>query len=145
MDGRIKSRLLLDEIEFRPYCANEVFDLLKERVEYGMKPRSVSTELVSLVARMCNGDARIGLQTLRLAAREAEMQNRDTITIEDVKTASKFARKYRFSYLLAKLNEHQRIIYEILKQNKIVYPDEMNCDQMCQYKVFKIFQDVKKA
>lgn len=145
MDGRIKSRLLLDEIEFRPYCANEVFDLLKERVEYGMKPRSVSTELVSLVAKMCNGDARIGLQTLRLAAREAEMQDRDTITIEDVKTASKFARKYRFSYLLAKLNEHQRIIYEILKQNKIVYPDEMNCDQMCQYKVFKIFQDVKKA
>lgn len=25
------------------------------------------------------------------------------------------------------------------------YPDEMNCDQMCGYKTFRIFQDVKKA
>jgi len=28
---------------------------------------------------------------------------------------------------------------------KIDYPDEMNCDQMGHYKIFRIFQDVKKA
>lgn len=28
---------------------------------------------------------------------------------------------------------------------KIVYPDEMTCDQMAHYKTFEIFQDVKKA
>lgn len=83
-----------------------------------MKPRSISGELISIVAKMCSGDARIGLQTLRLAAREAEMQDRDAITIEDVKTAPKFARKFRLSYLLGKLNERQRIIYKILKQNR---------------------------
>lgn len=120
IDGRIRSRLLLDEIEFKPYCTDEVFDILRERVDYGMRPGAISEELISIVSRMCNGDARIGLQTLRLAAREAEMQNRDAITIEDVKMASKFARKYRLSYLLGKLNEHQRIIYEILKQNRLM-------------------------
>lgn len=118
IDDRIRSRLLLDEIEFKPYGYEEVLGILKERVDYGMRPDAISEDLVSIVARMCNGDARIGLQTLRLAAREAEMQGRDAITIEDVKTASKCARKYRLSYLLGKLNEHQRIIYEILKQNK---------------------------
>ena len=118
IDGRIRSRLLLDEVEFKPYGNEEVYNILKERVEYGMRTGAVSEDLISIVSKMCNGDARIGLQTLRLAAREAETQNRDTITIEDVKAASKCARKYRLSYLLGKLNEHQRIIYEILKQNK---------------------------
>ena len=28
---------------------------------------------------------------------------------------------------------------------KIEYPDEMTCDQMCQYKTFEIFDDLIKA
>lgn len=30
-------------------------------------------------------------------------------------------------------------------KDSIEYPDELTCDQMCGYKVFKIFQDVRKA
>ncbi len=38
------------------------------------------------------------------------------ITIEEVKEAVKGARRLRLSYLLKKLNQHQRVIYEILKK-----------------------------
>lgn len=30
-------------------------------------------------------------------------------------------------------------------RKKVEYPDEMNCDQMCSYKMFEIFQDLMKA
>lgn len=116
MDHRIKSSLLLDEVEFRPYTADEIFQIVKERVTYGLRPASISEKLLSVVSRMSGGDARIGLQTLKMAAREAEMKNLDSITIDEVRAAAKCARKYRLSYLLGKLNDHQRTIYEILKK-----------------------------
>jgi Cdc6-like AAA superfamily ATPase len=69
---------------------------------------------------MSGGDARIGLQTLKVAAKNAESKDLETITIDEVKTASKSARKHRLSYLLGKLNDHQRTIYEILKKSRMM-------------------------
>jgi Cdc6-like AAA superfamily ATPase len=119
-DSRIKSSLFLEEIEFRPYGPDEIFRILKERASYGLRPSSVSENLLSIISKMAGGDARIGLQTLKMAAREAELKNLDSVTIDEVKAAAKCARKYRLSYLLGKLNDHQRTIYELLKQNKVM-------------------------
>ncbi len=118
IDSRISSGLFLNEIEFKPYSRNEIFDILKERVSYGFRPNAISDSLLSIVSGMCNGDARIGLQILRVAAKDAESKGLENITIEEIKSAAKCARKYRLSYLFSKLNEHQRIIYEILKKNR---------------------------
>jgi len=118
LDYRIRSSLLLNDIEFKPYSDGEIFQILMERVSRSFKPDSVSDELLSIVSRMCRGDARIGLQTLRYAAKDAESKGLDVVTIEETKSAMRYARKYRLSYLLRKLNEDQRIIYEILKRNK---------------------------
>lgn len=38
--------------------------------------------------------------------------------IEEIKSAARWVRKYKQSYLLGKLNEHQRMVYEILKRNR---------------------------
>lgn len=73
---------------------------------------------MKIVANMSNGDARIGLQILKLAAREAESKGLKVLSIEEIKKASRCVRKYKLSYLVAKLNEHQRVIYQILKANK---------------------------
>ncbi len=120
IDSRIKSSLFLNPIEFKPYSREEILSILRERVSYGFRPSTISDKLLSVISGMCNGDARIGLQTLRYAAKEAESKGSEVITIEEIKAAAKCARKYRLSYLLGKLNEHQRIIYEILKRNKIM-------------------------
>jgi len=117
LDYRIKSSLLLNDIEFKPYSDGEILQILKERVLRSFRPDSITDDLLSIVSRICNGDARIGLQTLRYAAKEAESKGLDRVTIEEIKSAMRYARKYRLSYLLRKLNEDQRIIYEILKKN----------------------------
>ncbi len=118
IDYRIKSRLFLTEIEFKPYTKDEILEILKERVDYGFRADSISTNLLSMVASVSHGDARVGLQTLKVAAKDAESKDLEAITIEEIKEAAKCARKYRLSYLLGKLNEHQRTIYEILKKSR---------------------------
>ena len=118
MDGRIKSSLNLQEIEFKSYPVDEITQILKDRINLGLNPDSITDELVSEIANSCNGDARAGIQILKNAAIDAESRGHRSITIDHVKAASGFARKYRLSYLLGKLNEHQKTIYEIIKQNK---------------------------
>lgn len=120
IDGRIKSSLCMNEVEFKPYRRDEILSILKERVSFGFQPSSISDSILSLVSSICNGDARVGLQILRMAAKEAESKGLGTVTTEQVKSAAKFARKYRLSYLLGKLNTHQRAIYEILKRTRVM-------------------------
>ena len=117
MDPRVRSSLLLNEVEFKQYTHDEVYEILKERANYGLQPGAYDNAALLAIAKMSAGDARIALQTLRAAAKDAETKSMETITLEEIKNAIKFARKYRLSYLLGKLNEHQRTIYELLKKN----------------------------
>lgn len=125
MDARIKSSLLLNEIEFKPYSKDEILSILKARTIYAIRPDSIDFNLLSLIAKMCNGDARIGLQTLKNAAKEAESKDANKITFEDIKFALKCSRKYKLSYLIGKLNEDQRAVYEILKRNPAMPSGEL--------------------
>jgi len=117
LDARIRSSLFLEEIEFKPYSKGEILSILKERVAYGFRDGFISDHHLSMIASMCSGDARIALQTLRYAAMAAEARQLESITLDEIMHASRCARKYKLSYLLGKLNEHQRTIYEILKRN----------------------------
>ena len=96
----------------------EIIQILKERVSYGLRPNSIGENILSIVAGMADGDARVGLQILKVAARDAESKYHETISLDEIKSAAKCARKYRMSYLLGKLNEPQRTIYEILRKSK---------------------------
>lgn len=117
LDSRIKSGLLLHEAEFKAYSADDIMKILKERVAFGIRPGAVDEVTLSIVSKMCNGDARVALQTVKIAAREAECKDFDRITMNEIRYAISCSRKYRLSYMLGKLNEHQRTTYEILKKN----------------------------
>ncbi|WP_179369106.1 Cdc6/Cdc18 family protein [Candidatus Nitrosotenuis sp. DW1] len=118
MDGRIKSSLNLQEIEFKNYPAEDITQILRDRIALGLNPNSITDDLVAEIASSCGGDARAGIQILKNAAIDAESKGHESITMDHVKAAAGFARKYRLSYLLGKLNDHQKTIYEIIKQNK---------------------------
>jgi cell division control protein 6 len=118
LDSRIRSRLSLTEIEFPTYKPDELLDILKDRVEYSFTPGSLPKELIKIASRLAGGDARIGLEILRRAGRKAEDKDRKKVTLEEIKEASKEAKKLKKSYLLDKLNDHQRIIYEILERRR---------------------------
>lgn len=70
IDHRIKSGLFLNEIQFKPYNREEILEILKDRTSYGFRLHAISENLLAIVAGMSNGDARIGLQTLKMAAKD---------------------------------------------------------------------------
>lgn len=118
LDQRIKNRLFLHDVEFAPYQNKDIFSLLKSRVIKGLQHGTIDNKILLEAAGLCNGDARMALQIIRAAARDAELKNEDSITINHIRSAAKSSRRYNLSYLTGKLNEHQRILYSILKENK---------------------------
>lgn len=118
LPSRIKSSLALTEIEFPAYKPDELYDILKDRVQFSFKPNSISNELIKIISVMAEGDARVGLEILRRAGKKAEDKGLSKVTIEEVKQAAKEARRLKASFFLSKLNEHQKIIYEILGKKK---------------------------
>jgi Cdc6-like AAA superfamily ATPase len=74
---------------------------------------------------MAEGDARVGLEILRRAGKKAEDKGLRKVTIEEVKQAAKEARRLKASFFLSKLNEHQKIIYEILGKRKRMASGEL--------------------
>jgi len=118
VDNRIASSLFLQEVEFKPYNKEEILEILKERANFGLRPDSITNNLLSIVSGISGGDARVGLQTLKIAAKDAESKDLEKISMQEIKSAIKCARKYKLSYLLGKLNERQKMIYEILQKSR---------------------------
>ena len=118
VDNRIKSSLFLQEVEFKSYTKDEILEILKERANFGLRPDSITNNLLSIVSGIAGGDARVGLQTLKISAKDAESKDLERIGMQEIKSAVKCARKYKLSYLLGKLNERQKTIYEILRKSR---------------------------
>ena len=118
LPSRIKSSLALTEIEFPAYKPDELFDILKDRVEFSFRPGTISKEFIKIAAIAAEGDARVGLEILRRAGKKAEDKGLDKVTIEEIKQAIKEAKKTKVSFIISRLNEHQRVIYEILAEKK---------------------------
>jgi cell division control protein 6 len=116
LDSRIRSSLALTEIHFPDYKPEEIYDILKDRVQYSFRPRTLEDELIRIAAFMSKGDARVALETLRRAGRKTEDKELKKVTIKEIKQASREAKRLKKSYILSKLNEHQLVIYEILEK-----------------------------
>ncbi|MFO7794363.1 MAG: orc1/cdc6 family replication initiation protein [Candidatus Nanohaloarchaea archaeon] len=119
MDDRIRSSFSsINEIRFKAYNDNEILDILKDRVEYGLRDNVIEDSVLKLIASKSGGDARVAISTLRKAAQQAEREGLEKIEREVVKESFSDAVKDNRSVSLQKLNEDQRKLYDILKEEK---------------------------
>ncbi len=125
VDDRMRSRLFLAEIEFPQYSQSELIDIMRERAQYAFSPSTVSNRVLELIAAWAKGDARIALQTLRVAAMSADNKKREEITIDDLKEAFRSARKSKRDYVKSKLNEHQRFLLGTIEERKSIMSGEL--------------------
>lgn len=126
IDERIRSSLSSRKnIRFQSYSTDELVDILKDRRKWGLKPDSIKTNQLRKIANRSNGDARIAINSLRIAAEEAEEQDREKILDEDIESAVPEAVEQDQSESLEKLNEDQRILYDIIKQDEEIKPREL--------------------
>ena len=119
MDDRIRSSFsALEEIRFKAYNSDQLFDILQDRRKYGLRDGAVTDSVLKLIASKSNGDARVAISTLRKAAQKAEKKGRENISREAVEDSFSDAIEEDRSVSLQKLNEDQKKLYKILKNEE---------------------------
>ncbi len=89
LDDRIKSRLLPEIIEFKPYSYEETKGILKQRMEYAFVPNVWSDDAFELIAKKTAEiqDLRTGLHLMKEAGRIAEDKSSRKISLEHAQQA----------------------------------------------------------
>jgi cell division control protein 6 len=125
LDERIKSRMNVTQIEFRPYSVSDLAYILSLRAETALVPRTWDKALLETISEMAEGDARIAIQTLKNSAYYAEKSNSPKILPEHVEKGWKDARVIKKTYLLNKLTSDHKILYEIIKSRKEILSNQL--------------------
>lgn len=120
LDDRVKSRLNPRIIECPVYSRKELFQILKERAEYGLEKDSWDDRILRKIVNLANGDARMAVQTLRNAANYAENEKSPRIKIKDLERGWIDARDLKINKILDSLSPHHRLIFEVVKNGKEV-------------------------
>jgi len=87
LDPRSQSRLNYRTLEFQPYTASQLAEIIEARVQQAFKPGTVPEEVIQGIAEQAaekNGDCRKALQLLLKAAREAEGDDQSKISLEHI-------------------------------------------------------------
>jgi len=118
LEERIRSRLMLDTLEFKPYNYQETEGILKQRIEYAFVPNILEEDAFQLILKKTVEveDIRAGLTMLRDACLSAENKSSKKITLEDAKTALEKLDEYSLQSSTG-LEDDSRYILNIIKKN----------------------------
>jgi archaeal cell division control protein 6 len=127
LDGRVRSRMMAELLEFKAYGYEEVKDILKERVNYAFVQGVFDQEAFELVAQKTFdiGDVRAGLFLLKNSGEKAEGKSKRKITLEHAEHAvSKLDEFQRKSTSL--LGEEEEFILKVVRGNSGITSKEMH-------------------
>lgn len=126
VDERLSSRLRGGErIRFHRYTTDELVDILRERADRALDRNTVRHHELEDIANASGGDARVAITTLRTAARKADQSHADRITNEIVDCALPEARKEIRQKNLDSLTDHQRVVYDVIKEYGDIAPGDL--------------------
>lgn len=116
---RTRSRLgALKPIKFDSYSPEELLSILEDRVKLALVPEMISQDQLKEIADSSQGDARRAIETLRIAAENAEQEKKPSISDSNIKRAIPAAKKLSTERGFSKLNLHQRVLYSIIQESK---------------------------
>jgi cell division control protein 6 len=118
LDDRLKSRLMMDTLEFKPYNYDETKGILKLRKDYAFFPGVWDDEAMELVVNKTVEveDMRKGLHLLRESANSAEGKSSKKILIEHVKDALSKTKEFTVKDS-NELSDDEKEILEMVNSN----------------------------
>jgi cell division control protein 6 len=115
LDERLTSRLRSGEpITLDRYSRDELVSILERRAEAGLETGATTQAILTEIAQLATGDARVAVETLFQAARKARARGSGTIEQRDIEDAEPVARSELRQKTLSQLTRHQRLLYEAL-------------------------------
>ncbi len=132
IEERIRSRLMIDQLEFKPYNHKETEGILRQRVGYAFVPGVLDEEAFQLILRKTVEveDIRAGLTMLKEAGLNAENRSSREITLEDADIALGRLDEYNLESS-DRLGEDPKFILNIIKKNSGTKTSDL----------FKIYQE----
>lgn len=132
IDSRLQSRLTgAKRIEFERYTLTELADILQARVDAGLASPAIGRTEIEMIADLAAGDARLGIEILRVAAQNAEQEGRHKIGTDDIRDSESHARQEIKRRNLDSLRPIQRTLYTVVhkltaeSEEDFVRPDSL--------------------
>jgi orc1/cdc6 family replication initiation protein len=126
LDDRIQSRLSgAERIKFSLYSLDELVTILRDRVRWGLADGAIGDDELTRIADAAAGDARAAIGILRAAARQAQQDGLDTITMDVVEDAIPEAKTEMRQADLDRLNPDQRALYDIINDAGEIGPGDL--------------------
>lgn len=113
LDPRSLSSLYESEIVFSSYNANELFEIIRDRVAKGFKSGAIDEEVLRFIAAASakeGGDARFSLKVLSRAGELSEEAGQTKISMDKTREAIKHAEDDIVYELISTLPEHQKLV-----------------------------------
>ncbi len=113
LDKKIFSRLSAEKIFLDVYSPNEVYDILKQRVELGLEKGSYENEILFKIAKFSSevsGDIRFALKLLEKIAIVTELDKQSKISEETIKKAIEEMKINDIDEIFLKLPRHMKIV-----------------------------------
>jgi len=127
LDPRVKSSLAEETIEFNQYTPTQLKAILRERAEYAFAPGVLDEDVINVAAAHAaklGGDARIAIECLWKAGREAERVNASKVTLDHLQKA--FAAVAEQNLKAVKfLNEHERTLLKLVAEKGTLHSGDL--------------------
>jgi cell division control protein 6 len=120
LDPRILSTLSEEELVFKPYTSDELFDILIERASEAFREGVCDPSVVKYIAALSaseHGDARRALDLLRVSAETAERDGKEKITIECVQEALRKIERDQVNEVIRTLPIQSKILLVSILRN----------------------------
>jgi Cdc6-like AAA superfamily ATPase len=111
-------------LQFGAYSVRRVAAIVAKRAEYGLRGSPLSDAQAERIGELADGDARLGIATLRAAAHHAGV-DAATITDDDVEAGARTAREELHQATLERLTDHQTTLYTIVRERGASSPSEL--------------------
>ncbi len=117
IDPRIKSRIMLKNLEFKPYNLEEINGIIKDRSKKALKSNCIKPEFLKQIANITYNkkDVRVGIHLLKESAKIAEQKGDNKIKKEHIKKAIESSSEKKPEE--EKLNKDESLILNVVKEN----------------------------
>ncbi|MBX0297816.1 Cdc6/Cdc18 family protein [Haloarcula nitratireducens] len=126
LNARLTSRLQTAiRIRFDRYSVDELVGILRPRVRLGLHEDAVTSDQLKLIANAAAGDARVGIETLRVAVRHATHEGLESVSDDIIRNAVSEAKSEIRQRNVDRLNSHQQILYDIITEHEEIHPSKL--------------------
>ena len=118
LDPRVMSVFLPEEIYFPLYTRDELRDILEDRVRHGYYANVVPAGVLDMVIDVVeeSSDLRVGIDVLRKAGLQAEINARKHIVADDVTHSSERSRLVHLTYSVRSLRPEERDLLRLIAE-----------------------------